>query len=122
MPVINILVGIILLVAGRRLFWLLLAALGFAFGLMAASQLFHIENATIALAVAVGCGILGALLTIFLERLAVEVAGFLAGAYIASALTGGGQGGFPSWIVFVVGGIIGLVLVALLFEWALVAL
>ena len=124
MSIINILVGIILLVSGRRLFWLLLAALGFAFGWFAASQLFHVQNTLTALIVAGVCGVIGALLTIFLERLAVEVAGFLAGAYLASALFGAvGQGSGPSsWIVFIVGGLIGVVLVALIFEWALVIL
>jgi hypothetical protein len=65
-----------------------------------------------------------ALLAIFLQGAAIGVAGFLAGGYILTVLAdmvGLNQGAF-SWIVYVIGGIIGLLLVIFLFDLALITL
>jgi hypothetical protein len=55
---------------------------------------------------------------------AIGVAGFLAGGYILTVLAGMiglNQGAF-SWIIYLVGGIIGVLLVIFLFDWALITL
>jgi hypothetical protein len=124
----RILAGSLLLVLGRKLFWLYVAILGFATGLSAASRLFNIEPEWLQLVVAIGFGIVGALLAYFFQTIAIAVAGFLAGAYLALSLATGITGTVPpngdtlSWVLFFVGGIIGTVLAVMLFDWALIIL
>jgi hypothetical protein len=69
-------------------------------------------------------GIIFALLAIFLQRVAIAIAGFLAGGYILTALASmlGFDSGALFWITYVIGGILGLILVSLLFDWALITL
>lgn len=118
---ISFILGIALLVAGRRLFWLFVAALGFITGLQLASIFPQISQAT-ALIIGLILGIVFALLAIFLQRLAVGLAGFLAGGFILTTLAarlGAASDVFP-WVLYIIGGIVGVVLVMLLFDWALI--
>jgi len=65
-----------------------------------------------------------ALLAIFLQGAAIGIAGFLAGGYILTVLAsmiGLNEGAF-SWIVYIIGGIIGVLLVIFLFDWAIITL
>lgn len=118
-------VGILLLVVGRKIFWLALGAAGFLAGLYLASRLPVVQQANepvISLAIAGACGVVGILLAIFVQKLAVGVAGFLAGGLGALwlALTAALPVGGWEWAVFLVGGVLGAVLAGLLFEVALV--
>jgi len=118
---ISVILGIALLVAGRRLFWLFLAGLGFITGLQLAS-LFPQLSQTTALLIGLFLGVVFALLAIFLQRIAVGLAGFLAGGFILTTLAariGVGNDVFP-WALYIIGGVIGIVLVMLLFDWALI--
>src|SRR5512143_3113043 len=110
---------------GRRLFWLFVAVVGFLSGVALGPRLFPEASQTLTLLVALGLGVLGAVLTLVFKRLAVGLAGFLIGGYIGLMLGGSLQlnvGSLPSWFFFLVGGIIGAVLVAALFDWALIIL
>lgn len=124
----RILAGGLLLVLGRKLFWLFVAILGFAAGLTVAARLFHVQPEWLQLVTGLAVGILGALLAYFLEKVAIAVAGFLGGAYIATSLAislagnMGQQGDVLSWVFFIVGGIVGAVLAVMLFDWALIIL
>jgi hypothetical protein len=112
-----------LLVAGRKLFWLFVGAAGFVAGLQLATQFWQGPE-LLAIVVGLVVGVIFALLAIFLQGAAIGVAGFLAGGYILTVLAdmvGLNQGAF-SWIVYVIGGIIGLLLVIFLFDWALITL
>ena len=119
--IVSLLLGIILLVAGRRLFWLFVAAVGFLYGLNFAPMIFHGGSELLYLVVALGCGIVGALLGIFAQKLAVAIAGGLLGGYFASELFYGvaWHHHFPL-IAFMIGAIAGAILVLLLFDWALI--
>ena len=119
----SVLLGIALLVAGRRLFWLLVGVLGFVTGVQLVSLLPNVSQTT-ALIVGLIIGVIFALLAVFLQRLAVSIAGFLAGGFILTTLAGRlgiGNTTFP-WALYILGGIIGVVLVMLLFDWALIVL
>jgi hypothetical protein len=123
MVLLKILVGIALLVAGRRLFWLFVGLIGFVSGIWLAAQFFPGKPEWMILAIALMAGILGALLALFLQWLAIGLAGFFAGAYILVTLlqiTGWGTGG-TIWI-FLIGGILGALLTLVLFHWALIIL
>jgi hypothetical protein len=124
MLVSQLLAGVVLLLFGRRLFWLFVAACGFAVGISLAPQLTTTPSQWRALLIALTLGVLGALLGLLFERLAIGVAGFLAGAYIAIRLLGvlGFQGPFAFWVAFVVGGLIGAVLLGMVFDWSLIGL
>lgn len=124
LAILDLVIGAILLVSGRKLFWLLVAGIGFVIGVMLATRFFNGNELTMILAGLV-LGAIFALLAIFLESVAIGIAGFLGGGYVLlsiAGMMGFDRGGLSSWIIFVVGGIIGVILVALLFNWALITI
>jgi hypothetical protein len=114
--------GVILLVLGRKLFWLCVAALGFILGTEFAGTLLVDQPRWVMLLVGIGAGLLGALLAVVAQRVAFALAGFYAGAYLALAAVHSLEIGGQSTIWFVAGGIIGAVLAALIMDWAIIAL
>ena len=76
---------------------------------------------TAVLVVGLIVGVVFALLAVFLQRLAVGLAGFLAGGFILTTLFARlGVESLSNWVVYIIGGLIGIVLVLLLFDWALI--
>ena len=124
----KILAGGLLIAFGRKLFWLYVALLGFAAGLSAASRLFHVQPEWLQLVIGVAFGIVGGLLAYFFQKVAVAVAGFLGGAYVATSLltifayNPGRNDDVLVWGLFLIGGIIGAALAAMVFDWALIIL
>ncbi len=117
----NALFGGALLIAGRKLFWLFVGVIGFIVGAQIAIRFFH-GSELITIIAGLVLGVIFAVLAIFLETLAIGVAGFLGGGYILLSLAGlfGLDKGIIAWIIFILGGIIGAVLIAFLFDWALI--
>src|SRR6267154_5152364 len=111
-PIISIVIGVAILLFGRRLFWLFVAALGFAVGLEIAAYFMREPPQWMTLLVALGCGVIGALLAILLQKLAIAIAGFIAGGRIAWALAAAFYIDHMhyGWITFVIGGILGALL------------
>jgi hypothetical protein len=124
MDVIGVLAGVALLLLGRKLFWLFVGIIGFVAGVALATQLFEIQPDWLVIVFALGAGLLGALLAVFLKRMAIGLAGFIAGGYILIFLLEALGTDISSvvWLPFLVGGIVGLILVVLLIDWALIAL
>jgi len=123
----RLIAGVLLLVLGRRLFWLYVAILGFVTGLTVSSQLFNIESEVLQFLIAIAFGLVGALVASFLQGIAVATAGFLGGAYVASSLlavfaANTNVDSVLAWGLFILGGIIGAVLAVTLFDWALIIL
>jgi hypothetical protein len=117
---ISVILGAALLFAGRRLFWLFVGALGFIAGMQLASLLPQISEITVLLAGLI-VGVAFALLAIFLQSLAIGLAGFVAGGFILTTLAARlGMDSLSNWAVYIIGGIIGIILVMLLFDWALI--
>ena len=119
----NVFFGGALLLVGRRLFWLFVAVIGFAIGVQIAARMLHGSELLVILA-GLGFGILFAVLAIFVETMAIGVAGFLGGGYIFLSIArafGFDRTAF-TWIIFIAGGIIGAALIAVLFDWALILL
>jgi len=124
MPVIKILLGIALLIFGRKLYWLFVGALGFYAASSFAAQNLQGMNQWLVLGIALGVGILGALLAMWVQNFAIGLAGFFGGGQIAAsflAFLGMTPQGW-AWFPFVIGGLIGMILVLLLFDWALIIL
>jgi len=120
----SVTIGAIVLFFGRKLFWLCVAAIGFAAGFEVAAYLVHQPSPLLAFTFALVLGFIGALLALFLQKVAIGVAGFLAGGKLATAIaaTFFVQHANYSGVVFVIGGIIGAILLLALFDWALIGL
>ena len=123
LSVISLILGGALLIAGRKLFWLFVGAAGFVAGMQLTTQFWQGPE-LLAIIIGLVVGVVFALLAIFLQSVAIGAAGFLAGGYILTVLAGMiglNQGAF-SWIVYIIGGIIGVLLVVFLFDWAIITL
>jgi hypothetical protein len=120
--IIGVLIGVVILFFGRKLFWLCVAAVGFAVGVKIAPLLVNESSSLLALLIALIFGVLGALLALFLQKVAIAVLGFLAGGKLATAIAAAFfvQYAQYSTIIFVIGGIIGAILLLSLFGWALI--
>ena len=120
MNLINLVLGIVLLTTGKKLYWLFVGVVGFVIGMGLATQLV-LNPPWLVYVIALGAGILGAILAHFLQHLALSLVGFLVGAYGAFRLTGLlGITAEPNiWMAFIIGGIVGLLLVSSAFNWSL---
>jgi Domain of unknown function (DUF4203) len=123
-PVPQVLAGLVLLFFGRKLFWLFVGVIGFLAGMRFGAELVKGQPEIVLIAIAVGIGLLAALLAIVLQRLAVAVAGGLAGGILAiriAAMLGASSESFQ-WVFFLVGALLTAILVSAVFDWALVIL
>lgn len=122
--VINLILGGALLVAGRKLFWLFVGAAGFVTGIQLATR-FREGSDLLAIIAGLVIGVIFAVLAIFLQAVLIGIAGFLSGGNVLTVLVsmlGIDVAGATTWIVYVVGGVIGVILVSFLFDWALITL
>ena len=120
--IVGVLIGIVILFFGRRLFWLCVAAVGFTVGVEIAPLLVNEPSSVLALVIALVFGVLGALLALFLQKVAIAVLGFLAGGKLATAIAAAffvHYAQHPT-IIFVGGGIVGAILLLAVFGWALI--
>lgn len=120
----RLILGILMLTAGSRLFWLFLGAVGFIFGFDLAEKIMQSQPREIIIITAVVAGLVGALLAVFLQKIAVLAGGFLAGGYLAFRLMAefGMRNSPYYWLLLILGCIIGAVLMRVLFKWALIVL
>ena len=113
--------GLCLLIWGRKLFWLFVGIVGFAFGIEFALAVFGPATSILLLGVALLSGFLGAMLAVALQRFAIVLAGFIGGGYFAYRFAV--LFGFQETITlafFILGAILGAVLFFLTFDWALI--
>src|SRR5216110_3048301 len=105
--VVGALIGIVILLFGRKLFWLCVAAVGFAAGVEIAPHLVNEPSPLLALTVALVLGLIG---------------GFLAGGKLAGAIAAAFFVHYAQYstFIFLVGGVIGAILLLVLFDWALI--
>lgn len=120
-PLLNVILGIIVLTMGKKLYWLLVAVVGFVIGMALATQYVQLDPPWLIYIVAIGAGIIGAVLGIFVQRFAIALVGFIVSGYGALYLIGllGIKAEPFNWMAFIIGGIVGLLLVASVFDWAL---
>lgn len=122
--VVTALIGLAVLFFGRQLFWLFVGAVGFLIGFTLATEYLAVQPEWVGLLIGLAAGLLGALVAVPLQRLAVAVAGFLAAGYAVYSLlvVWGVENSTVLLIVALLGALLGAVLVALLFDWALIVL
>lgn len=118
---VQILVGLLPLLFGRQLFWLFVGITGFLIGILLGEALFPDLAPLLRLLVSLAIGLVGALLAMAIQVPMAMIAAFLAlgglGFLLANTMAGPP---WLRWVLFVVLGIIGAVLVALYFDWALI--
>lgn len=118
-----IILGLLTLLFGRKLFWLFVGVAGFLFGLSVAQAAlpFQIQGELAQLLAALCVGLIFAGLALVIQKPMAMLAGFVALGVAGQSL--GVQLGLPAWAqiaLFIVFGIVGVVLVLLLFDWALI--
>ncbi|MCZ6726685.1 MAG: hypothetical protein O7A98_04945 [Acidobacteria bacterium] len=119
-----IVAGGLLLLFGRRLYWLLAGVVGFVVVFTVAGRLVPEMSEQVTLLVSLGAGVLGSIVTVFAHKALLGLVGGLGGALIglwqAQAL--GLEQGVLWLVAAVVGGLLGAWLVSRLFEFALALL
>lgn len=121
MPILNAVLGAIVLFFGRSLYWLFVGIVGFLLGMQLADATLAAQEPWVRVLIAVAAGVVGALLAIVAHRLVFATAGFFAGGYLAIAAAGLlTDGNTAVW--FLVGGVVGAILAALLLDWAIIIL
>jgi hypothetical protein len=117
-----LLAGLLLLIFGRKLFWLFSGLIGFLIGLNLAQQYFPTLPATSMVLIALSAGALGSVLSILLQKVAIGLMGFLAGGYLVYLLLPSLsiQLGNLIWLFIILGGILGAFLATTMFDWALI--
>jgi len=123
MLIFSTIVGLAVLVIGRQLFWVAVSGLGFIIGLTYTSQYLQGSPYLIVL-ISLGVGLIGAILAYALEKAAAGLVGFLAGWYLIQILLVNisWDPGDSAIIFQIIGGLIGLVLIMVVFDWSLIIL
>jgi hypothetical protein len=123
LALVSLILGAGLLLAGRRLFWLFIAAVGFMAGAQLATRVWGGSEWT-SIVVGIVLGLLFAGLALFFKSLAIGIAGFIGGGSILLSLAGfvGLDSGATAWVVFFIGGLIGIALLTQVFDWAIIFL
>ena len=121
-PIVLIVAGAVLLLAGRKLFWLLIAISGFFVGVEVARDLLAEQPQWVIWAVAAAAGLVGAVVAMLFERVAFALAGFYASGYLALLVVQSLGLAAPDLFVFLVGGVIGAVIAALVMDTAIIVL
>ena len=122
MDIIHVVMGGLLLLFGRRLFWMFVGIAGFLAGAQYGGLVFAGHPQWVVLLSAFFVGLLGIVAALFLKRIAFGIGGFFAGAYVAMmVVTGRGVVAEPN-VVLLVGGIIGALAAVLIMDWAIIFL
>jgi hypothetical protein len=119
---ITVVLGIVVLLFGRTLYWAFIAIAGFLVGMALADQWLADKELWIRILAAVAAGVVGAVLGIFIQRLAFAIGGFFAGWYLAFAIATQMHAPGDTNIWMIAGGILGAIVAALVMDWAIIVL
>lgn len=117
-----LLAGGLLLLFGRKLYWCILAFVGFVAGVWIGHKVFPPEPVWLLISVAIFFGVVAALLGIFLQRLALRMTGIITGGFLGYVLADAFF--VKPWplVGMALGCLFGFWLVLWLFDWALIVL
>lgn len=110
--------GLLLLFFGKRLFWLAAGLVGFIFGWWFFGKIF--DPGIFFLILAAVLGIVFAWLAVRFVRIVAHIIGFLAGAFGLPFLVGLFGFDFNWLLLALIGGVLGLILVSVAFNWGLI--
>ena len=122
--IVNLIIGIGLLSMGRRLFWVFVGSAGFILGMALATHFANGASGVVVVVAALVGGVVGIVLLTFAQQLAIGLGGFVLGGYVVSffCLSTGLIGSQWLWLTFIAGGIVGVVLIFAIFDFALILL
>ena len=120
--VVRLLLGLVILVAGRNLFWLFVGAIGFLVGFELASLWLSDQAAWLVVVTGIVAGLVGAILAVIFQRVGFALAGFYAAIYLAIAFSGKLGLDSASPTILLVAGVAGAILTLLLTDWAIIVL
>lgn len=124
----QIIFGGILLLAGRRLYWLLAAGAGFVLGFLLAQRILQEQPQTTILIVALAVAVIFAVLAVVGQKFVIGLVGFVAGGIgllrLLELLNVGSveANTVLGIVVFIAGGILGAILLVKLFDLGLIIL
>jgi hypothetical protein len=118
----KIVLGLIVLILGRKIFWLTVAIVGFLVGMELTGMFLADQPTWVLLAVGLAAGLVGALLAVLVQRVAFGLAGFFAGAYLTVIVAQSLGAVDTSVILPIVGGVVGTLIAVLLMDWAIIVL
>jgi hypothetical protein len=123
MQIVNVFLGAIVLFFGRTLYWVFVGIVGFLLGMTLADQYLASQSEAVQFLAALAAGIIGAIVAVFVQRIAFALGGFFAGGYIALRIADHfGAQGDNNTIWFIIGGVIGAIVAAMLMDWAIILL
>ncbi len=122
MPVVNAVLGVVLLLFGLQLYWVLVAIAGFFVGLELAESWLIEQAQWVRLVAALCVGGIGALIALLAQRVAFALAGLLASGYLALAIAQPVGNDTSQLVWFLVGGVLGAILAAWVMDWAIIVL
>jgi hypothetical protein len=120
----QLVIGVLLLIFGRKVFWLFLGGIGFLAGMTLALKFIGGESTSALWITGLIGGLVGAALAVFIQKVATAVAGFVGGGmlgYVIAHMAGWQTEHFP-WIPVLVCGVLGILFATFLFKWALTVL
>lgn len=122
MPFVDVVLGGLLLLFGRSLYWVFVAVAGFLVGGQVAELALADSAPWIRLLAAIAAGLIGALLAMLAQRLAFGLAGFYAGGYLTAAAMNSLQVDGNSGIWLLAGAILGALVALVVLDWAIIVL
>ena len=120
--VIDIVAGAVLLLVGRKLYWLFVAIAGFYVGFEVARAVFVGPPQWVIWVAAAAAGVIGALVAMLFQRVAFALGGFYAGAYLALVAAERFLPSAAGPAIVIIGGVIGAIAASLVMDWAIIVL
>ena len=120
--IIQLVTGAIQLLLGRKIFWLMVGIMGFLIGLFLTVYVLD-WPVWLKLLVGLGVGVIFSVLAVIIQKPMAAIFGFLAfglATATVARLWGVAKESNLFWIIFVIGGLVGVILVFALFDWALI--
>ena len=119
---VSVILGVVLLLLGRKLFWLFVALAGFYVGFEVARAVAVDQPQWLVWLAGAAAGLIGAIVAMLFQRVAFALGGIYAGGYLALLAAERYLPGAFGLGAFIVGGAVGAIAAALIMDWAIVAL
>lgn len=122
--VFQVILALAMLFLGRKLFWVFVGSIGFITATEIASANLTAQPEWMIVLIGLAAGIFGALLAVFFQAGAIGFGGLLGGGYLGLLLMRYLDilNQTAQTIAYIVGAVIGLILMILLFDYALIAI
>lgn len=122
MLALSIILGAIVLLFGRKLFWAFVAIAGFLIGVEVAGSLMADQSVGLQILVGIGLGVAGAIVAVVAERVGFALAGLFAVGYLSVIAGGVLMPDLNPLVWFIAGGLCGAILAAVLMDRAIIVL